>query len=714
MSALGGSVVTVSVRGEGFFGRILIKMHKSERHLVEKIFSGERLEAAEAMALWELPLLTLGRLADLGRARRHPESVVTYVVDRNINYTNICVSGCRFCAFYRPPGAPGGYVLSWEELRRKLEETLALGGSGILLQGGLNPDLGLDYYEELVRFIRQGHGLHVHGFSPPEIVYLAERHGLSISQVLERLLGAGLGSIPGGGAEILVDRVREAVSPRKCTAGQWLEVMATAHQLGLKSTATMMFGHLETRADRIEHLLKIRELQDRTQGFTAFIPWTYQPGGTALGGNPATAWEYLKTLAISRLVLDNIANLQVSWVTQGAKIAQVALKFGANDFGSTMIEENVVAATGVTFRLLEGEIRRLITTAGYHPRRRNHLYGAVEGGGQGAKAPATSPNHRSPTTKKESGGGCEGRAAERKSRSLSLQGSPQLAIIARVGAHRDFQRLGVKGLGGESHNTPFGKSNPVHLFEHQGLVFAVLSRHGEEGYQVSAPYVNDRANLYALKNLGVEKILAWCAPGAINSAMQPGHLVVPDDILDEGKGAPYTFFPHQGLGFIRQNPVFCPKLREALLSFLWGGPFPLHERGVYVATTGPRMETVAEINKFRRLGGDLVGQTLVPEVFLARELEMCYAALCYVVNFAEGVKDRPYQPGVLFEGLAEAEELAAVRQVEEAFAGLALKLLPVLAQTTRDCPCPRLMERYRLRGDIGPDWRSWFREDSSL
>jgi 5'-methylthioadenosine phosphorylase len=237
--------------------------------------------------------------------------------------------------------------------------------------------------------------------------------------------------------------------------------------------------------------------------------------------------------------------------------------------------------------------------------------------------------------------------------------------------------------------------------------FVVLSRHGEEGYAISAPFVNDRANLYALKSLGVEKILAWCAPGAINATMAPGHLVVPDDILDESRGGPSTFFPQKGLGFIRHNPVFCSGMREVLIKVLGEGPFPLHDQGVYVATTGPRLETPAEIHKFKLLGGDLVGMTLVPEVFLARELEFCYGAVCYPVNFAEGLKDRPYQPGVLFEGLATPEEMDAVRQVEGAFAEIVLKVLPELAALGRACPCPRLMERYRLRGDIGEDWRTW-------
>lgn len=342
--------------------------------LSEKLAAGERLDTAEALALWDQDLLTLGRWADQLRQRLHPEPRVTYVVDRNINYTNICVSGCRFCAFYRRPGAPEGYVLEREALTQKLAETIAMGGTGILLQGGLNPALPLEYYEELLDFIRSRFGLHVHGFSPPEIVFLARQSGYGVKEILTRLMAAGLGSIPGGGAEILVDRVRQAISPYKCTVQEWLAVMETAHRLGLRTTATMMFGHIETRAERVEHLLHLRDLQDRTGGFTAFIPWSYQPGGTALGGTSPGAVEYLKTLAVSRLVLDNFPNLQVSWVTQGAKIAQVALKFGANDFGSTMIEENVVAATGVGYRLSQEEIVRQITTAGYEARQRDHLY----------------------------------------------------------------------------------------------------------------------------------------------------------------------------------------------------------------------------------------------------------------------------------------------------------------------------------------------------
>jgi len=341
--------------------------------LEARLASGARLKKEEAQGLWELDLLALGRWADQARRRLHPGDRVTYVVDRNINYTNICISGCRFCAFHRAPGSPEGYVLEEDALAPKLVELKAQGGTGVLLQGGLNPDLPFSYYEDLVRRIR-GFGLGVHGFSPPEITFMSQRFGLPLKEVLTRLLEAGLTSIPGGGAEILVDRVREQISPRKCSSHQWLEVMAAAHDLGLKTSATMMFGHLESRAERLEHLFKIRDLQDRTQGFLSFISWTFQPGGTALGGEPLGAVEYLRTLAVSRLVLDNVPHLQVSWVTQGPKIAQVALKFGADDFGSTMLEENVVAATGVGFRLTQGEIENLVRQAGYHPRVRDHRY----------------------------------------------------------------------------------------------------------------------------------------------------------------------------------------------------------------------------------------------------------------------------------------------------------------------------------------------------
>jgi len=348
-------------------------MNGPDNGLPEKLAAGARLDASESCRLWDLDLLTLGSWADAARRRLNPGNRVTFVIDRNINYTNICTSGCRFCAFYRPPGAGDGYVLDWEALAAKLTELKAHGGSGVLLQGGLNPDLNLAYYLELVHFIR-GFGLAVHGFSPPEIFYMAVQNHLSLADLLRRLMAAGLSSIPGGGAEILVDRVRQQISPHKCTSSQWLEVMAAAHRAGLKTSATMMFGHLETREERIMHLFKIRDLQDDTGGFTAFIPWTYQPGGTHLKGEALGAVEYLKTLAISRLVLDNVPHLQVSWVTQGPKVAQVALKFGADDFGSTMLEENVVAAAGVGFRLTRQEIDTLIRQCGYKPRLRDHRY----------------------------------------------------------------------------------------------------------------------------------------------------------------------------------------------------------------------------------------------------------------------------------------------------------------------------------------------------
>jgi cyclic dehypoxanthinyl futalosine synthase len=341
--------------------------------LETRLSAGERLNKEEAQGLWNLDLLTLGREADLVRRRLNPEDRVTYVIDRNINYTNICTSGCRFCAYFREPGSPEGYVLDKNELSQKLNELKAHGGSGVLLQGGLNPDLPFAYYESLVCQIKDS-DLGVHGFSPPELAFMSRRFELPLKEVLARLIEAGLSSIPGGGAEILADRVRSQISPRKCNSGQWLEVMAAAHELGLKTSATMMFGHLETRAERLEHLFKIRDLQDRTRGFLSFIPWTFQPGGTDLGGEPLGAVEYLRTLAVSRLVLVNVPHLQVSWVTQGPKIAQVALKFGADDFGSTMLEENVVAATGVGFRLSREEIETLVRQAGYEPRVRDHRY----------------------------------------------------------------------------------------------------------------------------------------------------------------------------------------------------------------------------------------------------------------------------------------------------------------------------------------------------
>ncbi|NTV12520.1 MAG: dehypoxanthine futalosine cyclase [Desulfobulbaceae bacterium] len=347
--------------------------------LSEKILAGERITVAEGLRLAEQgDLYRLGFLAGAIKKRLHPEPWITYVVDRNINYTDICVSACKFCAFFKAPEAAGGYLLSNAELQQKVEETLALGGTQILLQGGLHPDQPLEYYEGMLRFIKS-FGIHIHGFSPPEICHFASLSGLPVADVLLRLRAAGLDSIPGGGAEILCDRVRSETAPRKCSADQWLGVMREAHRQGMRTTATMMFGHIETMDERFEHLERVRNLQDETGGFTSFIPWPFQPANTVLAHLPtATAVEYLRMLALSRIFLDNIENIQASWVTQGGKIAQLALFFGANDFGSTMIEENVVAAAGVGFRLSEGEIRRLVEEAGYQPRQRRMDYSLVD------------------------------------------------------------------------------------------------------------------------------------------------------------------------------------------------------------------------------------------------------------------------------------------------------------------------------------------------
>ncbi len=343
-----------------------------------------RLSQSEALTLLqEADLLTLGRLASQARQLHNPEPVVTYCVDRNINTTNICLSACRFCAFFRTPGQDGGYVLSRDELARKIEETLALGGTQILVQGGLHPQIGVEATCQTFRFVKEHYPINIHGLSPPEVVHMARLDGLSIEEALRRLREAGLDSIPGGGAEILVERVRSLIAPGKCSAREWLEVMAAAHAQGLMTTATMMFGSLETPAERIEHLACLRQLQDmsiaRGKGrFTAFIPWSFQPANTALAETrPATAVEYLRLLAVSRLFLDNFAHLQASWVTQGAKIAQLALTFGADDLGSTMIEENVVAAAGVSFRLPESELVRLAQDMGFAPRQRDTFYQPV-------------------------------------------------------------------------------------------------------------------------------------------------------------------------------------------------------------------------------------------------------------------------------------------------------------------------------------------------
>lgn len=361
------------------------------RSVADAVLDGQRIGKDEALLLaYEADLHTLMRLAHAVRMRKAEQrgdvengvARVTYVVDRNINYSNICSCGCKFCAFFAAPGDARGYVLSTEELERKVAETVALGGSQILMQGGHHPELPFSFYEDMLRHIRDTFPtIHIHAFSPPEIVYFSELYGMEVAEVIRRLHEAGLASIPGGGAEILVDRVRKHVAPNKCSAGAWLGVMREAHQQGLKTTATMMFGHVETRAERIDHMLAVRDLQDETGGFTAFIPWGFQPHNTALAKDengearrPPTSCSYMRVLALSRIVLDNVPNIQASWVTMGPQIAQLALLGGANDFGSTMIEENVVAATGVSFSLPENDIRRLIREAGFTPRRRRMDY----------------------------------------------------------------------------------------------------------------------------------------------------------------------------------------------------------------------------------------------------------------------------------------------------------------------------------------------------
>ncbi|MDR0466576.1 MAG: dehypoxanthine futalosine cyclase [Deltaproteobacteria bacterium] len=340
---------------------------------------GQRLDRGQAETLYyEAALHTLGVLAHAARLRRHPEPIVTYVADRNINYSNICVCGCRFCAFFRPPGHREGYVITREEMAAKIEELFQLGGTQVLLQGGLHPDLPLDWYADLLGWMRASWpSLHIHAFSPPEIVFWAKREGCSTREVIARLKAAGLDSIPGGGAEVLADEARNKVSPNKCSAAEWLEVMEEARDLGLKTTATMMFGHEEESRHRLDHLFVLRDAQDRTQGFTAFIPWTFQPEHTAIARAPETAPAYLRLLAVARLVLDNIPNIQSSWVTMGPQTAQLALFFGANDFGSLMIEENVVAAAGVRFRLRREEMHGIIRAAGFEPVQRNMMYEPV-------------------------------------------------------------------------------------------------------------------------------------------------------------------------------------------------------------------------------------------------------------------------------------------------------------------------------------------------
>jgi cyclic dehypoxanthinyl futalosine synthase len=345
--------------------------------VLEKAISGRRLTAEEGCRLLEShDLAAIGRAADAVTRRLHPEPYRTYNIDRNINYTNVCTAVCDFCAFFRPPKHAEGYVLDRDELLAKIRETAELGGDQILMQGGLHPEFRLEWYEDLLRDIKRDFpGINIHGFSPPEIHHFTKVSKLPLRTVLERLKAAGLGSLPGGGGEILVDRVRREITRGKVLTDDWLNVHKVWHKLGGRSTATMMFGHIETLAERIEHLERLRQLQDETGGFTAFICWTFQPDHTNMAEvPPAGAFEYLKTQAVSRLYLDNFCNIQSSWVTQGLKIGQLAMLYGANDMGSLMIEENVVAEAGTVHYLTLDEIRAAIEELGFEARQRNVLY----------------------------------------------------------------------------------------------------------------------------------------------------------------------------------------------------------------------------------------------------------------------------------------------------------------------------------------------------
>ena len=349
--------------------------------VLEKAYDGERISDEEAVTLLRSrDLVAVGRAANAVRNRLHDPERVTFIIDRNLNYTNICVTDCDFCAFYRRPGdRREGYLLPKPVIFKKIEETLALGGTGVLMQGGHHPDLGVDYYEDLFSSIKARYPIHLHALSPPEIQHIARRSKLRIPDALTRLRDAGLDSIPGGGGEILVDRVRDLIAPKKTKTAEWLNVMRHAHRLGMSTTATMMYGHVETLADRVEHMHRIRELQDETRGFRAFISWTFQDDGNRLGTRVArqsmpTSFDYLLTQAVSRIYLDNVDHIQSSWVTQGMKIGQVALEFGADDLGSIMIEENVVSAAGTTYRASTDDFVRTIKGLGKIPVQRDTLY----------------------------------------------------------------------------------------------------------------------------------------------------------------------------------------------------------------------------------------------------------------------------------------------------------------------------------------------------
>jgi cyclic dehypoxanthinyl futalosine synthase len=350
--------------------------------LLQKVWEGHRVDSAEALRLYSLPLEELGALADRRRSLakmkaydRRGGEIVTYIVDRNINYTNVCNVYCKFCAFYRVEGDGDAYVITHDQIDQKIEETIALGGTQILMQGGHHPKLSLQWYLDLLSHIKARFpAINIHGFSPSEFIHFRDVFGLPLEEIISQFVKAGLGSIPGGGGEILVDRVRKRIAPLKAMSDDWLSVMDAAHRLGLSSTATMMFGHVETIEERIEHLERVRAQQEKSKGFTAFIAWTFQAEHTKLRAPTVGAHEYLRMQALSRIYLDNISNIQSSWVTQGQEIGQIALKYGANDLGSIMIEENVVSQAGTTFRMGIADMHRLIRDLGYEPRQRDNWY----------------------------------------------------------------------------------------------------------------------------------------------------------------------------------------------------------------------------------------------------------------------------------------------------------------------------------------------------
>ncbi len=359
--------------------------HSTVTDILDRALDGQRITPDDGVALLRSrDLVRIGQAADELRNRKASPDEVTFIIDRNLNYTNICLTDCDFCAFYRRPGdEKEGYTLPRPIIFKKIEETLALGGTGLLMQGGHNPDLKIDWYEDLFRAIKERYTIHLHALSPPEVMHIARRSRLSVPTVLSRLRDAGLDSIPGGGGEVLVDRVRNIIAPKKTKTAEWLGVMRHAHRLGMSTTATMMYGHVETLPERIEHMERIREVQDASPGqggFRAFISWTFQPDNTRLGKvvtETPTSFDYLLTQAVSRIYLDNVDHIQSSWVTQGMKIGQVALHFGADDLGSIMLEENVVSAAGTTYRAGVDDFVATITNAGYRPVQRDTLYRRV-------------------------------------------------------------------------------------------------------------------------------------------------------------------------------------------------------------------------------------------------------------------------------------------------------------------------------------------------